>query len=105
MNIALDLTINFERIGRNRNPPPLTYQLDPTNCRNFDGLMEAIYRHVGQHLSSREYWVDVTFDPDTLLGFVTIDGGRFGTGAINSTEAALGSAEDDTPARNEGLTP
>lgn len=85
MNIALDLTIDFERIGRSHNPPPFTYRLDLTSRRGFDGMVDALHRYVGRYLSSREFQVDVILDPDTSQGVVTIDGGRFGKGTIAPT--------------------
>ncbi len=88
MTILVPITIEFERIGRNRNAPAFTYDLDPTDPRSFDDLVDGLYRHVGKFLSSREYVVDVTYDPDTDTGAVTIDGGRFGTGTVRSTTLA-----------------
>lgn len=85
MKILIPITVEFERIGRNHQPPAFTYDLDPTDRRSFDGLVDGLYQHVGKYLNSREYVVDVTYDPDTHTGAVSIDGGRFGTGTVRST--------------------
>ena len=66
--------VEFERIGRKREVPPL----DVPAGLSANGTAELLHKYVGKFLGSSEYTVMV----DYRDGTVSIDGGRFGTGKL-----------------------
>jgi hypothetical protein len=61
--------VEFVRIGRNHNVPPIE-----VSAANADEIAEVVWRVARRHLISRDF--DVTVDLDAGKGY--IEGGRFG---------------------------
>ena len=70
--------VDFTRVGRKRDVPPLTV----TGVHTPDEMAEQVYDYVKAFLVSREFVVTVTLNDAQDSGTVSIDGGRFGGGTV-----------------------
>lgn len=80
-----DLIIKFERIGRTGTTPEaaLTLHVPEQYADDVDRIAYLAYTHCRRHMLSRDFVVSVDLD----AGTVSLDGGRYGRGAILTAEA------------------
>lgn len=71
-------TVEFERVGRNHDVPPLTVEAD-----DADEIAYHIYTYARRFLASRD--VEVVVNLDALRG--SINYGRFGTFTLTAKAA------------------
>lgn len=75
------VTVQFDRIGRTKNPPDLNVDLYKVNT---DEISKAVYQYARKFLQSTYYDVSVRRD----IGRVYIGSGRYGEGTLTIKEDA-----------------